>query len=231
MVALRLRFRGPPPCGGPLGSVGFYPAFLLFCDQKRSRKVPLLPGRGARPRGYSPLGTPKGWSRNEKAKTCRSAARFLTLFRPSPIAPSGAKRNTMGVEGWLLCVKGAGCAIAQTEGLWPYEDSSMYGPGHNPSAPAGHLPLHTGGFTLGCRGSPLRRPLQPTGNKQQRLEIANRPIVECWPRAGASPSALGFLRARLRSNQSPSGALKRTSVPALLDGGARCAPPSARYRK
>ena len=36
---------------------------------------------------------------------------------------------------------------------------------------------------------------------------------------------------RLRSNQSPSGALKHTSGPALRDGGARCAPPSARYRK
>ena len=35
----------------------------------------------------------------------------------------------------------------------------MYGQGHNPSAPAGHLPLHKGGFTLGCRGeqcSPVR---------------------------------------------------------------------------
>ena len=30
-----------------------------------------------------------------------------------------------------------------------------------------------------------------------------------------------------RSDQCPSGALNRTSVPALLDGGARCAPPSA----
>ena len=30
-----------------------------------------------------------------------------------------------------------------------------------------------------------------------------------------------------RSDQCPTGALNRTSVPALLDGGARCAPPSA----
>ena len=71
---------------------GWPPLFLLFCDQKRSRKVPLLPGRGARPRGCSPLGTPKRRSSAKKAKTCRSAARFLTLFRPSPIDPSGAKR-------------------------------------------------------------------------------------------------------------------------------------------
>ena len=165
--------------------MGCYPLVLPFwTPKKEAKKVPATSdsARGTA-QGLSPLRTPKRWSRNEKAKTCRSAARFLTLFRPSPIAPSGAKRNTMGVEGWLPCVKGAGCAIAQTEGLWPYEDSSMYGQGHNPSAPAGHLPLHKGGFTLGCRGSPLRRPLQPTGNKQQRLEIANRPIVECWPRA------------------------------------------------
>ena len=39
----------------------------------------------------SPLGTPKGWSKKQKAKTCRSAARFLTLFASSPIDPSGAE--------------------------------------------------------------------------------------------------------------------------------------------
>ena len=33
---------------------------------------------------------------------------------------------------------------------------------------------------------------------------------------------------RSRSDQSPSGALKHTSGPALRDGGARCAPPSGR---
>ena len=44
-----------------------------------------------------------------------------------------------------------------------------------------------------------RRPLQPNGNKQQRIEIVNNPTVECWPRAGASPSALGFLRETARS--------------------------------
>ena len=31
--------------------IGRPPLFLLFCDQKRSRKVPLLPGRGARLKG------------------------------------------------------------------------------------------------------------------------------------------------------------------------------------
>ena len=53
-----------------------------------------------------------------------------------------------------------------------------------------------------CRKSPGRiwnPPLRTTKKPQQTIEIVNRPIVECWPRAGASPSALGFLRARLRS--------------------------------
>ena len=31
--------------------VGFYPLGVLFCDQKSTRKVPLLPGRGARLKG------------------------------------------------------------------------------------------------------------------------------------------------------------------------------------
>ena len=71
--------------------MGRCPISLLFCDQKSSRKVPLLPRRGARPRGCSPLGIPKLWSRSKKAKPCRNAARFLTLFCFSPSGPSGAK--------------------------------------------------------------------------------------------------------------------------------------------
>ena len=47
--------------------------------------------RNPRPRGCSPLGTPKRWSSAKKAKKRRSAALFLTLFRLSPIDPSGAK--------------------------------------------------------------------------------------------------------------------------------------------
>ena len=50
----------------------------------------------SRPRGYSPLGTPKRRSKKQKAKTCRSAARFLTLFASSPIDPSGAKTTLCG---------------------------------------------------------------------------------------------------------------------------------------
>ena len=76
---------------------GFFREVFLFDTKKEPKKCPLLPkAREARLRGCSPLRTPKRRSRNEKAKTCRSAARFLTLFRPSPIDPSGAK--IVGVE-------------------------------------------------------------------------------------------------------------------------------------
>ena len=42
-------------------------------------------------------------------------------------------------------------------------------------------------------------PLRTTKKPQQTIEITNRPTVECWPRAGASVSALGFLRETARS--------------------------------
>ena len=144
---------------------GWPPLFLLFCDQKRSRKVPLLPGRGARPRGCSPLGTPKRRSSAKKAKTCRSAARFLTLFRPSPIDPSGAKclyprsvgadachRPALGrrqfavVEKRPPCVKGA---PAKRVGDCDLVHKSTY-PAHASIPPSRltpcHLPLHKGGL-------------------------------------------------------------------------------------
>ena len=49
------------------------------------------------------------------------------------------------------------------------------------------------------RGVENAAPLRTTKKPQQIIKTTNHPIVECWPRAGASPSALGFLRARLRS--------------------------------
>ena len=60
------------------------------------------PAQGARP-----LGTPKRRSKKQKAKTCRSAARFLTLFTSSPIDPSGAKINSMVVEFKAPLCKGS----------------------------------------------------------------------------------------------------------------------------
>ena len=180
----------PPAFAATLRRLPFIASYFrqsfLFGHPKRKRKrCPLLPiAREARPRGCSPLGTPKGWSSAEKAKTCRSAARFLTLFRPSPIAPSGAKiagvesgspRGELSpkvTEGWLGEVR--------TSGATPH-------------------PLRGSSPRRGATGRRGRRPLQPNENKQQTREISHRPTVECWPRAGASPSALGFLRETARS--------------------------------
>ena len=113
-----MRCRLPPPCGGALEFNGQPPFFLLFCDQKRSRKVPLLPRRGARLRGYSPLRTPRRRSSAKKAKKRRSAALFLTLFRPSPFYPFGAKIDSMGVELKAPLCKGGSREAGG--GLWPY---------------------------------------------------------------------------------------------------------------
>ena len=115
--------------------MGYFRKAFLFCDQKRKRKksrcseaaawrrttsaaIPqsgparalrAIPGQGARP-----LGTPKRRSKRKKAKPCRSAARFLTLFSFSPIAPSGAKCNLrLPAAQRPPCVKGA-----VTEGDW-----------------------------------------------------------------------------------------------------------------
>ena len=67
------------------------PDLPFLCPKKEAKKVSLFRGSEPRLRGYSPLRTPKRRSSAKKAKTCRSAARFLTLFRSSPIDPSGAK--------------------------------------------------------------------------------------------------------------------------------------------
>ena len=62
----------------------------------------------------SPLRTPIMWPEDGKAKKCRSAAFFLTLFRPLPFDPSGAKCNIrLPAAQRPPCVKGA-----VTEGDW-----------------------------------------------------------------------------------------------------------------
>ena len=136
--------------------------------QKEPKRCPLLPtAREARLRGCSPLRTPKMWSKKQKAKTCRSAARFLTLFVSSPIDPSGAKNRRK-----LRC-RGAHCAPVQLNDSARFHGRTLF-------APTAHIRSDVGGGVAGSR-----------------------------------------------SDQCPTGALNRTSGPALLDGGARCAPPSA----
>ena len=123
-----LRLPGVPTLRGHPFIMGFSRQVFLLDTQKEPKRCPLLPtAREARPRGYSPLGTPKLWSRSKKAKKRRSAAFFFTLFHFSPFDPSGAKfystthsvgadarhrpapgrRQLMAVEKRPPCVKGA----------------------------------------------------------------------------------------------------------------------------
>ena len=70
---------------------------LPFCDQKGSEKVSLLRGSEPRLRGYSPLRTPKLWSKAPKAKKCRNDCIFLNAFGPfSILTPSGPKFSING---------------------------------------------------------------------------------------------------------------------------------------
>ena len=75
---------------------------LPFCDQKGSEKVSLLRGSEPRLRGYSPLRTPKLWSKNPKAKKCRNDCIFLNAFVSfSTLTPSGPKflyNHTVGAD-------------------------------------------------------------------------------------------------------------------------------------
>ena len=75
---------------------------------------------------------------------------------------------------------------------------------------------------------PARAVIRPAGANIARSPVSLRSTVApcSQPRNPLRRAAV-----RLRSNQSPGGALKYTSEPALRDGGACCAPPSARYRK
>ena len=224
-----------PPCGVTFYN-GLLPLVLPFwTPKKEAKKVPATSDSAGGPaQGARPLGTPKRWSVDEKAKKRRSAALFLTLFRHSPFDPSGAKRNSTGVglmaplegssraagEGWP-----GGSAQSQGHPSVTYGDSSpqrgafrrtvggehcspagSYGaaklPGRTLFAPTDqhkHNPTPKTATLHNPPGRRGRRPLQPTQKPQQTIEILYLLIVECWPRAGASPSALGFLRARLRS--------------------------------
>ena len=124
-----------------LAATPFYngrpPLFLLFCDQKRSRKVPLLPRRGARLKG--------AWVRAAHER-----------FASAPLR----------IQEWT------------------------------------HWPL-------------------PGANTLQ-LDDAKFLFFVSYFRSFVGGGVAGS-----RSDHCPSGVLNRTSGPALLDGGARCAPPSA----
>ena len=95
---------GAPPCGAPFYN-GLLPLVLPFwTPKKEAKKVPATSDSAGGPaQGARPLGTPKRWSNEPKAKKCRSAAFFLTLLARSPSGPSGAEKLYGGrVKGPLV---------------------------------------------------------------------------------------------------------------------------------
>ena len=101
-VVLCCGCRVPPPCGGALEFNGWPPLFLLFCDQKRSRKVPLLPRRGARLKGNG-----------SDCCAARAALRAVSLKNPRAdgLAPARGQHSTVGwfVISNLCCLFPFGC--------------------------------------------------------------------------------------------------------------------------
>ena len=138
--------------------------------------------RNPRPRGYSPLGTPKRWSANEKAKKCRSAAFFLTLFRRPPHWPLRGQNGASRTPPPTNCQKAA--------------------------------PRNRNCEQFHCRV------LAPGRGQSVRSWILKGALAKrsCVARTQAPLSRAAV---RSRSDQSPSGALKHTSGPALRDGGHR----------
>ena len=74
-------------------------------------------------------------------------------------------------------------------------------------------------FIRECRGAHCA-PVRFSGNTRFSGRTLFAPTAAVWSDVGGGVAGS-------RSDQCPSGALNRTSGPALLDGGARCAPPSA----
>ena len=71
----------PHLAGTPFYSVILPGVLPFWTPKKEAKKVPATSDSAGGPaQGAGPLGTPKEWSGNEKAKKCRSAAFFLTDF-------------------------------------------------------------------------------------------------------------------------------------------------------
>ena len=135
----------------------------------------------------------------------RAAAKLpgRTLFAPTPLTMVGCRGG----------VPDAPCNFALLQNLWFIVGADSISAraalrkhptarrGQDPSLRTNHKCQPTSKTATphnppGRRG---RRPLRTTKKPQQIIKTTNHPIVECWPRAGASPSALGFLRETARS--------------------------------
>ena len=140
-------FRPCLPCGRAFYN-GILPSGLPFCDQKGSEKVSLLRGSEPRLRGYSPLRTPKVWSKNPKAKKCRNDCIFLNAFGSfSRLTPSGPKILYTHTVGADACHRPAGADThlrgdASIAPYIPVTDGTV-GRGLDPSMGTPYKQLHT----------------------------------------------------------------------------------------
>ena len=126
-----------------------------------------------------------------------------TRLRVGPLCRCATSPHTVGSHplhkgGFALGRRGEHCSPARSYGAAKL-------PGRTLFAPTAHIRRFVGGGVLDAPASARisRADIEsaPTNcqKKQQKIEIANNSTIECWPRAGANPSALGFLGARLRS--------------------------------
>ena len=122
------------------------PLVVPFGHPKGTEKVPATSDSAGGPaQGARPLGTPKRRSRNEKAKTCRSAARFLTLFRPSPIDPlRGRMQPSVAVGADSISARSVfrQRKIQRANNVRPYSHRMVVCRGRRPRRPARLLPFY-----------------------------------------------------------------------------------------
>ena len=126
-------------------SCGYSPRWGEHCSLPSFASLnrgPLLATPQPRLRGYSPLRTPKVWSKNPKAKKCRNDCIFLNAFVSfSRLTPSGPR-----FDFWVICRgrrprrPGRGLRYrlwgGETPPYEPMENERQY-PNGQPRTPAG----------------------------------------------------------------------------------------------
>ena len=154
-----------------------------------------------------------------RLQSLRHGSRRATRLRVGPLCRCATSPHTVGshplhkgcfVLAQPYCLiaqikftrRGRRCGVAQRSmphwGIEPHERASSAGWRRSLCAAKRRRPVQFPPRRQ-IPGRIWNPPLRTTKKPQQIIEISHLLIVECWPRAGASPSALGFLRARLRS--------------------------------
>ena len=138
---------------------GLLPSGVPFGHPKGTEKVPATSDSAGGPaQGARPLGTPKRWSGNEKAKKCRNDCIFLTALCTLPtMTPPGPKWTLWGQRVAPLCKGGS---ADRRWGIVTLPIHRTTAQGYNHSAPAGHpltrrAPLSLRDISPHCGESPF----------------------------------------------------------------------------